>query len=59
MISTKLKLWKSILIEAELETCERKKSKEIERIQDGINSHLEENDSQSSPFDACDRMRTC
>ena len=59
MISTRLKLWKSILIEAELETCERKKSKEIERIQDGINSHLEENDSQSSLFDACDRMRTC
>ena len=31
-------------LEAELETSEQKKSKEIERIQDTINSCLEEND---------------
>ena len=31
-------------LKAELKTCERKKSKEIERIQDAINSRLEEND---------------
>ena len=30
-------------LEAELKTCERKKSKDIERIQDTINSRLEEN----------------
>ena len=31
-------------LEAELKTCESKKSKETERIQDTINSRLEEND---------------
>ena len=33
-------------LEAKLESCERKKSKEIERIQDAINSRLEENESE-------------
>ena len=33
-------------LEAELKTCERKKSKEIERIQDNIHSRLEENDNE-------------
>ena len=32
-------------LEAGLETCKQKKSKETERIQDAINSRLEENDS--------------
>ena len=32
-------------LEVELETCERKKSKETERIQDAINSCLDENNS--------------
>ena len=33
-------------LEGELITCERKKSKEIERIQDSVNSRLEENDNE-------------
>ena len=33
-------------LKAELKTCERKKSKEIERIQDTINSRLEESDNE-------------
>ena len=33
-------------LEGELITCERKKSKEIERIQDTVNSRLEENDNE-------------
>ena len=33
-------------LEAELKTCERKKSKAIERIQDTTNSPLEENDNE-------------
>ena len=33
-------------LEAEWETCERKKSKEIERIQETINSRVEENDNE-------------